>query len=92
MARAKGSASDFLAFIDAQNNTIAAREAEEAAAKSYRSDGSGVGVDRLQLDKMDERRAAAAEEGRRIGAKPRLRGRANTGRVVRGSMENPGPT
>lgn len=77
-----GSVKDFFSFLDRQNNAIAAREAKS-------DPDTGVGVDRLQVQQMDEHRAQARAKGYEPGAKPRARSRPTGGRIVRGYMENP---
>lgn len=81
---AGGSISNFFAFLDRQNNAIAAREAGKI------DPDTGVGVDRLQVQQMEEHRAEARAKGYEPGAKPRPRARVHTTRIVRGHMENPG--
>lgn len=78
-----GSVASFFNFIDRQNNAIADRDAKQ-------NPDTGVGVDRLQVQNMDEHRAKARAKGYEPGAKPRGKRRPNNGRIVRGYMENPG--
>lgn len=59
-------------------------------SREEKTSDSGVGVDRLQMQKMDERREAAQEKGYILGARPRGRSRPNRSRVIRGHHENPG--
>jgi hypothetical protein len=51
---------------------------------------TGVGIDRHQVERMEEHRATARAKGYVPGARPRGKRRPNNGRIVRGSMENPG--
>lgn len=75
-----GSTSDFFQFLDNQNNAIAAREAEKKQKKEQ------LGGDRFRLKREAERRE---QWGGTLRARPRLRSRPVTGRVIRGHMENP---
>lgn len=62
----------------------------EAGQKTRKQSDSGVGIDRLQVQKMDEKRKEVQASGDQLRARPRQRNRPNTARIVTGRMENPG--
>lgn len=72
-----GSTADFFSFIDEQNNSIAAAEAEKLEPS---------GLDQIRIKRDTQRREKFNEPMR---ARSHKGARPVTGRVVRGYMENP---